>query len=257
MYQSSQPSAVASGHPAIGCVDLQTDYLPSLRRSALQGVTCTIQPGEFVAVLGLNGAGKSTWLRSLLGLVPIRSGVARVHNTPIQAATIPQIRREIGMLFQGGGLVPQLTAIDNVLCGRLGQRSSWQTLFGFEQRDRTQAFQLLDQLGLRDSAHQITRRLSGGQRQRVAIARLLMQSPSILLLDEPTAGLDVLATRNVMELVAQLNDQGMTVISVLHDLAIAQTYAQRALILETGRIIYDGDCHNLTAHFKTAEQVEI
>lgn len=180
-----------------------------------------------------------------------------MHNTPIQAATIPQIRREIGMLFQGGGLVPQLTAIDNVLCGRLGQRSSWQTLFGFEQRDRTQAFQLLDQLGLRDSAHQITRRLSGGQRQRVAIARLLMQSPSILLLDEPTAGLDVLATRNVMELVAQLNDQGMTVISVLHDLAIAQTYAQRALILETGRIIYDGDCHDLTAHFKTAEQVEI
>ena len=256
MHQRSQPSYTASVHPAIECVNLQTDYLPSLRRSALQDVTCTIQPGEFVAVLGLNGAGKSTWLRSLLGLVPIQSGSARVHNTLIQAVTIPQIRREIGMLFQGGGLVPQLTAIDNVLCGRLGQRPPWQTLFGFGQRDRTQAFQLLNQFGLHDSAHQITRRLSGGQRQRVAIARLLMQSPSVLLLDEPTAGLDVLATRYVMERAAQLNDQGMTVISVLHDLTIAQTYAQRALIFEAGRIIYDGDCHNLTAHFRTAEQVE-
>lgn len=256
MHQRSQPSDAASVHPAIACVDLQTHYLPSLRRSALQGVTCTIQPGEFVAVLGLNGAGKSTWLRSLLGLVPIQTGVARVHNTPIQTATIPQIRREIGMLFQGGGLVPQLSAIDNVLCGRLGQRSSWQTLFGFDNRDRAQASQLIEELGLRDSAHQITRRLSGGQRQRVAIARLLMQSPSILLLDEPTAGLDVLATRHVMDLLAQLNDQGMTVISVLHDLAIAQTYAQRTLIFEAGRIIYDGDCHNLTAHFRTAQQVE-
>ena len=254
MRRSQQPYT-ASMHPAIVCVDLQTAYLPSLRRAALQGVTCTIQPGEFVAVLGLNGAGKSTWLRSLLGLVPIRSGVARVHNTPIQTATMPQIRREIGMLFQGGGLVPQLSALDNVLCGRLGQRSPWQTLFGFDQRDRAQASQLLNQFGLRD-AHQTTRRLSGGQRQRVAIARLLMQSPSILLLDEPTAGLDVLATRQVMELLAQLNDQGMTVISVLHDLAIAQTYAQRALIFEAGRIIYDGDCHNLSAHFRTAQQVE-
>ncbi|MBW4541653.1 MAG: ATP-binding cassette domain-containing protein [Myxacorys chilensis ATA2-1-KO14] len=257
MHSQSQQSHATSVHPAIACVDLQTAYLPSLRRSALQGVTCTIQPGEFVAVLGLNGAGKSTWLRSLLGLVPIQSGVARVHNTPIQAATIPQIRREIGMLFQGGGLVPQLTALDNVLCGRLGQRSAWQTLFGFDQRDRAHASQLLHQFGLHDSTHQITRRLSGGQRQRVAIARLLMQSPSILLLDEPTAGLDVLATRHVMELLAQLHDQGMTVISVLHDLAIAQTYAQRALIFSAGRIIYDGDCHNLTTHFRTADQVEI
>ncbi len=256
MHQRSQPSYAASVHPAIVCVDLQTAYLPSLRRSALQGVTCTIQPGEFVAVLGLNGAGKSTWLQSLLGLVPIQSGSAHVHYTPIQAATIPQIRREIGILFQGGGLVPQLTALDNVLCGRLGQRSSWQTLLGFDSRDRAQASQLLHQFGLRDSAHQITRRLSGGQRQRVAIARLLMQSPSILLLDEPTAGLDVLATRHVMELLAQLNHQGMTIISVLHDLAIAQTYARRALIFEVGRILYDGDCHNLAAHFKTAEQVE-
>jgi phosphonate transport system ATP-binding protein len=242
-------------YPAIDCINLQTPYLPSLGRSALQNVTCTIQPGEFVAVLGLNGAGKSTWLRSLLGLVPIESGSVRIYKTPVNTATLPQIRQKVGMLFQGGGLVPQLTALENILCGRLGQLSSWQTLGGFSPRDRTRAMELLHQFGLHNHANQITRRLSGGQRQRVAIARLLMQSPTILLLDEPTTGLDVLASQQVMELVAQLHQQGITVVSVLHDLVIAAAYAQRSLIFEAGQIVYDGDCQNLNTHFSSVGTV--
>jgi phosphonate transport system ATP-binding protein len=165
----------------------------------------------------------------------------------MQAQTRRQ-RRDISILFQGGGLVPQLTAWENVLCGCLGVRSSWQTLWGFPLRDRQRALQLLTELGLAAQRDQKTSQLSGGQQQRVAIARVLMQSPKILLIDEPITGLDILAAKQVMDIFAKLNYDGMTIVAVLHDLAIAADYAQRAIVLDAGRVIYQGDCQNLPDH---------
>ena len=156
------------------------------------------------------------------------------------------------MLFQGGGLIRQLSAIDNVLCGKLGVRKTRQTLWGFPQCDRTLALELLIQLGLREQIYQKTSQLSGGQQQKVAIARALMQSPQILLADEPTTGLDVVASQQVMATLAQLHQQGLTIITVLHDLALATEYAQRAIILDSGKVIYDGKCENLQARFSSA-----
>jgi phosphonate transport system ATP-binding protein len=154
------------------------------------------------------------------------------------------------MLFQRGGLIPQLSALENVLCGRLGTLTTWQTLWGFTRSDRRLALSLLAQLGLLEQAYQRTSQLSGGQRQRVAIARTLIQSPQILLVDEPTAGLDIGATQQVMEILSDLNrDRGITVIAVLHDLALVKEYAQRAIILEQGQVKYDGTCSNVSAQF--------
>ncbi|QLE54324.1 phosphonate ABC transporter ATP-binding protein [Nostoc sp. TCL26-01] len=234
----------------IQCHNLETAYAASLHRPILDGISCQIKQGEFVALLGLNGAGKSSLLRSLVGLVPLVKGEIHINGVVMTPRTLPQIRRDIGMLFQGSGLIRQLSAVENVLCGRLGIRKTWETVFGFPQRDRLLALELLEQLGLRELAYQKTSKLSGGQQQRVAIARALIQSPQILLADEPTTGLDVIATQQVMETLVELHtQQGMTIVTVLHDLGMAARYAQRAIVLDAGRILYDGHCDNLQAQF--------
>jgi phosphonate transport system ATP-binding protein len=243
--QMAQDAQLSSA--AIACSNLHSPFLASLKRPALDGVNCVIRSGEFVTILGLNGAGKSTLLRSLVGLVPIQKG--RIHiNGVVVNSKLSRQRREVSILFQGGGLVPQLTALENVLCGCLGQRSTWQTLTGFRRSDRLQALQLLQELGLEAQIDQKTSHLSGGQRQRVAIARILMQSPKILLVDEPITGLDVLAAKQVMDILSRLHQQGITIVSVLHDLTIAADYAQRAIVLNAGRVTYDGACENLPDH---------
>jgi phosphonate transport system ATP-binding protein len=242
---------------AIECQNLKTAYAAFLNRPILNGINCRIHRGEFVALLGLNGAGKSTLLRSLVGLVPLSQGSISINGTAMTKHTLPKIRRDIGMLFQGGGLIRQLSAIENVLCGRLGIRKTWQTLLGFSQSDRRLAMELLEQLGLKELADQKTSQLSGGQQQRVAIARALIQSPQILLADEPVTGLDVMASQHVMETLSQLHSQqDMTIVTVLHDLGIAEQYAQRAIVLDAGRIIYDGSCNNLQAKFSQVLSVE-
>jgi phosphonate transport system ATP-binding protein len=234
----------------IECKQVSTAYVPSLNRPILNQINCTIKQGEFVVLLGLNGAGKSTLLRSLVGLVPLQLGTISINDRKMSHRSLPIIRRDVAMLFQGGGLIGQLSAIDNVLCGRLGGKSSWQTFFGFSRSDRRIALELLEELGLKEQAFQKTSQLSGGQQQRVAIARALIQSPQILLADEPITGLDVMACKQVMDILATLNsDQGITIVTVLHDLAIAREYAQRAIVLDGGRVVYDGNCRNIETQF--------
>lgn len=236
--------------PAIECQDLKTAWITSLDRPILQGVNCTINRGEFVTLVGLNGAGKSTLLRALVGLVPLQRGEIRVNGVVVTPRTLVRIQRDVGLLFQGGGLIRQLSAQENVLCGRLGELPTWQTLWGFSKRDRRLALDLLAQMGLKDQAYQKTGQLSGGQQQRVAIARALIQLPQILLADEPISGLDVIAAQQVMDILSELHSrQGMTIVVVLHDLAIAAAYAKRAIVLDAGRVVYDGSCQNLQAQF--------
>lgn len=235
--------------PVIECHQLETAYQPSLSRPILNKIDCQIHKGEFVALLGLNGAGKSTLLRALVGLVPWQKGEILINGVAVSKRSPISTNREIGMLFQGGGLIRQLSAIENVLCGRLGELSSWKTLGGFPKQDRRRAMDLLASLGLQDRAYQKTSKLSGGQQQRVAIARCLIQSPQILLADEPITGLDVNASQQVMETLSGLQQKGMTIVAVMHDLHIAASYAQRAIVLDAGQIIYDGDCNHLPTQF--------
>ncbi|MEG3851290.1 ATP-binding cassette domain-containing protein [Microcoleus sp. herbarium19] len=242
----------------IECSKLETAYSPSLNRPILNGIDCKIKQGEFVALLGLNGAGKSTLLRSFVGLVPVKSGEIRINDIVINTRTIARIRRDIGLIFQGGGLVKQSQAIDNVLCGCLGSLKTWETLWGFPKKKRDRALELLANFGLQDLAYQKTGQLSGGQQQKVAIARALIQSPQILLADEPTTGLDVIAAQQVMEILSLLHkEQGMTVVVVLHDLGMASTYPERAIVLDCGQIVYDGKCHNLSEKFSKSTHPKV
>ena len=106
--------------PAIACRNLRTDYQSTLQRPILNGIDIQINHGEFVALLGLNGAGKSTFLRSLVGLVPVNQGEIQICGTRVEQNHIGEVRKNVGFLFQGGGLVDQLSCLDNVLCGCLG-----------------------------------------------------------------------------------------------------------------------------------------
>jgi|688.fasta_scaffold32760_7 phosphonate transport system ATP-binding protein len=235
--------------PAIACRNLRTDYQSTLKRSILNGIDIQINHGEFVALLGLNGAGKSTFLRSLVGLVPVNQGEIQICGTRVEQNHIGEVRKNVGFLFQGGGLVDQLSCLDNVLCGCLGELTTWQSLWGFPKRDRRVAMQLLQKMGLQEQIYQKAKQLSGGQRQRVAIARTLIQSPHILLADEPTTGLDVSGIQQVMGNLQAMHRQGLTIVVVLHDLALAAQYAERAIILEDGKVWYDGDCQNIDKQF--------
>ena len=241
--------------PAIACHNVRTSYQSTLKRPILNGIDLEVKHGEFVALLGLNGAGKSTLLRSLVGLVPINHGEIEICGSSVNQKHLGEVRKNIGFLFQGGGLVDQLSSLDNVLCGCLGELNTWQSLWGFPKRDRRVAMQLLQKLGLQEQIYQKARQLSGGQRQRVAIARTLIQSPHILLADEPTTGLDVSGINQVMTSLQEMNRKGLTVVVVLHDLALAAQYADRAIILQEGRIWYDGDCQNIEEQFNQLQQI--
>jgi phosphonate transport system ATP-binding protein len=234
--------------PAIACKQV-ISKVKTNSRPILDGIDCEIKRGEFVAILGLNGAGKSSLLRSIAGLLPLKSGNILINDISITPHNLNQARHPLAMLFQGGGLIPQLCALDNVLCGKLGAFSGWQTLQGFPLSERRTALELLDRLGMAEFANQPTRQLSGGQQQRVAIARALIGSPQILLADEPVTGLDILAVRQVMQTLADLHRSGMTIVTVLHDLGLASIYAQTAIILDRGRVVYHGSSQNVSQEF--------
>jgi phosphonate transport system ATP-binding protein len=236
--------------PVIDCQNLTVGYDSSQSRPVLNKINSQIKLGEFVAIMGLNGAGKSTWLRCLAGLVPIQQGQVQILGHSANPRNYPQIRQHLGTIIQGGGLIQQLSVIENVLCGCLGRSSSWQTLMGFPVVEQTKALQLLQQFGLADQANCMVKQLSGGQQQRVAIARTLMQNVTILLADEPTNGLDVIVAKQVMDTLADLNrKKSMTTMVVLHDLQMAETYAHRAIILDQGKIFYDGGTDSLSQKF--------
>jgi phosphonate transport system ATP-binding protein len=235
--------------PAIVCQNVVSQAKIG-NRPVIDGIDCEIKRGEFVAVLGLNGAGKSSLLRAIAGLLPLRSGSILINNIPVTPRTLKQARQPLAMLFQGGGLIPQLCALDNVLCGKLGAFSGWQTLTGFPTSTRHTALELLDRLGVGEFANQPTRQLSGGQQQRVAIARALIRSPQILLADEPVTGLDIIAIQQVMQTLSHLHQEGMTIVTILHDLTLASTYAQTVIVVDHGRIVYRGSSQNLSAEFE-------
>jgi len=243
--------------PAIACHNVRTTYQSTLKRPILNGIDLEINHGEFVALLGLNGAGKSTLLRSLVGLVPVNQGEIQICGTTVTPKHVDEVRKNVGFLFQGGGLVDQLSCLDNVLCGCLGDLNTWQSLWGFPKRDRRVAMQLLQKMGLQEQIYQKARQLSGGQRQRVAIARTLIQSPQILLADEPTTGLDVSGINQVMSSLQEMHRKGLTVVVVLHDLALAAQYAQRAIILQEGQVWYDGDCQNMDRQFAKFQNLSL
>lgn len=212
---------------------------------ALDDVSLTIEPGQFVVIVGLSGSGKSTLLRCVNRLVEPTSGriwLGDEEITGARSAQLRQLRMRIGMIFQQFNLVKRAPVLRNVLAGRLGTTPTWRCLLGqFREADIRDAFANLDRVGIAETAYQRADTLSGGQQQRVAIARALMQSPQLMLADEPVASLDPATSHSVMRYLEEINrDDGITILCNLHFLSLARRYATRLIALKAGHIVFDG-----------------
>ena len=201
--------------------------------SALDGVDFSIEKGEFVAIMGPSGSGKST-LMNLLGCLDLpSSGIYRLENLDIQHLKSNQLaevrNRRIGFVFQSFNLLPRATALEN---------TELPLLYGRVPKSTEIAFQALERVGLAHRAKHKPTELSGGERQRVAIARALVNSPAIILADEPTGNLDSTTGKEILNLFLELNQEGVTLILVTHEQKIAEQ-AKRIMQMRDGKIISD------------------
>jgi putative ABC transport system ATP-binding protein len=200
---------------------------------ALRGVSITIQPGEFVCLMGPSGSGKTTLLNVIGGLDEASRGHIVVEGENLVALSEDQLAalrlRKMGFIFQSYNLLPNFTAQENVEAPMVLAKT------GRKER-RQRARQLLEKVDLADRAHHYPSELSGGQQQRVAIARALANDPPILIADEMTGDLDSETGFAIMELAAQLNREGMTIVYVTHDPRMAD-FAQRLILLRDGKIV--------------------
>jgi len=223
---------------------------------ALKSINLDVPDGEVMALIGPSGAGKSTAIRCINRLVEPTGGTVILNGTEITALgsrELRRARRRIGMIFQEYALVERLTVMENVLSGRLGYVSFWQSFVRkFPQSDVDEAFQLLARVGLDHMADKRADELSGGERQRVGICRALIQSPDLLLVDEPTASLDPKTSRQIMRLIKELcGERKLSAIINIHDVMLAQMFAERVVGLQLGNIVYDGLPTGLSAEVLT------
>lgn len=202
---------------------------------ALRGVDLSIDRGEFVSIMGPSGSGKSTTM-AIIGCLDLpTSGVYRLNGQPVSSLTedrLSFVRKELlGFVFQSFHLLPRLTAAQNVELPLVYRG------VGPSER-RRKAAEALETVGLQDRMSHRPNELSGGQQQRVAVARAIVGQPEVLLADEPTGNLDSQASGEIMALMRQLNDGGMTVLLVTHENDIAR-YARRVIRFKDGHIISD------------------
>ena len=205
-------------------------------RPALASLNLEVRTGEALAVLGRSGSGKSTLLNMIAGLDKPSEGSVTVEGLRLDQMTetaLAKYRRErVGMVFQFFNLLDDLTVTDNVLLPA--------QLAGVQQgKARIRAAELLESLGIQRYARAFPGRLSGGERQRVAVARALMNRPSLLLADEPTGALDSASAADVQQLLTELNQRGQTLLLVTHDTALADLCATRTIELVDGKITRD------------------
>jgi putative ABC transport system ATP-binding protein len=202
---------------------------------ALRGVDLTVRAGEFVALTGPSGCGKSTLLNVIAGLEPADAGRVVVAGTDLAGLSESDLarlrRRHVGIVFQFFNLIDGMTALENVALAAL--------VAGRSRRDADdRALGLLDLLGLLDKVDAAPSTMSGGERQRLAIARALVNEPTLLLADEPTGSLDSEGGDEVLELFVRLNERGQTIVMVTHDVQIAAR-ARRVVRMRDGRVVSD------------------
>ena len=202
----------------------------------LRGITTAVRQGEVVCIIGPSGSGKSTFLRCLNRLEESTEGEVLFHGRDVgaQDTDVNQIRQSVGMVFQQFNLFPRLTAAQNIMLapvelGRVGAT---------EARDLAET--LLARVHLAEKADQLPGELSGGQQQRVAIARAMAMSPEVLLFDEATSALDPEMVSEVLEVIRELTQSGMTMILVTHEMGFAREVAQRVVFMAEGQIVEEG-----------------
>ena len=202
----------------------------------LKGVDIEVRRGEVVVIIGASGSGKSTFLRCLNRLEEPNRGRIFLEDVEIThpGTDLPKVRRNIGMIFQQFNLFPHMSAIRNVM---EGPRTVLKTP---PARAREQAGKLLDKVGLSDKLDVKPGQLSGGQQQRVAIARALAMEPKVMLFDEVTSALDPELVGEVLTVMKQLADEGMTMLVVTHEMQFGERVADRVVMFDEGVILEEG-----------------
>lgn len=220
-------------------------------KPVLKDINLEVKTSGLVAIIGPSGTGKSTLIRCINRLVEPTQGSIDFYGTNIvtlNSGALRKVRREIGMVFQEYNLVERLTVMENILSGRLGYISALNAwLRRYPAADIERAYELLDLIGLHGFENQRADSLSGGQRQRVGIARSIMQSPRLLLADEPTSSLDPKTSVEIMQLLKELGERlGIPVLVNMHDVELAKRFAVRIIGMSDGRIVYDDSPQKLT-----------
>jgi len=203
---------------------------------ALNGVSARVREGEVVVVVGPSGSGKSTVLRTINALEPHQQGTVIVDGVELTGdrRRVDAVRRKVGMVFQQFNLFPHLTVMQNIT---LAPR---QLLKLSKQNAEARAIDLLTRVGLSRHAPKYPGQLSGGEQQRVAIARALIMQPKVMLFDEPTSALDPETINDVLEVMQELAESGMTMIVVTHEMAFASHVADRVIFMDHGSIVEEG-----------------
>ena len=211
----------------------------------LQGVSLTVNKGEAVALLGRNGVGKSTTIKSIIGFTPPRHGEIRLHDTNITAWPSYKIAQQgVGLVPQGRGIFPTLTVQENItLAARNAQKGGWSYQRVLDLFPNLQA-------RLKNYGSQ----LSGGEQQMLAIARALMTNPELLLLDEPSEGLAPLIVAEIGRIITQLKNDGLSILLVEQNLTLALAIVDRVYIMSKGRMVFEGTPPQLREQEKVRQQ---
>ena len=206
----------------------------------LKGISMEVAEGEVLCIIGPSGSGKSTLLRCLNRLEEIQSGsIAVIGENIVQTKNINKLRENIGMVFQSFNLFPNYTVLENMMLAPLELKK-----MNRRQAEDT-AVSLLRKVGLEDKKNVYPHTLSGGQKQRVAIARALQMNPKIMLFDEPTSALDPEMVEEVLKVMKDLAQEGMTMVIVTHEMGFARDVADRVIFMDDGVIVEEGTASEL------------
>ena len=203
----------------------------------LKGVNLDVRQGEVVVIHGPSGSGKSTFLRCINGLEEIQGGEVRLDGETISGlknSALPAVRQKLGMVFQSYDLFPHMNILDNITLAptKVQKRS--------RKEAEAEARELLSRVNLADKEKAYPRMLSGGQKQRVAIVRALAMHPELMLFDEVTAALDPEMVREVLDVIMELSEQGLTMLIVTHEMSFARAVADRIVFMDGGHIVETG-----------------
>ncbi len=210
----------------------------------LKDINFQVKFGEVVSIIGASGSGKSTLLRCLNGLEPVQSGEIIVDGVKINGEKVDliMIRQSIGMIFQSFNLFPHMSVLDNIILAPHRVKK-------IPRREAEEiALELLSKVGLAEKAHSYPYQLSGGQKQRVAIARALAMNPKVMMFDEPTSALDPETVNDVLDVMKELAEEGMTMIVVTHEMGFAREVSQRVIHIDEGRIVEEGTPEEIFYH---------
>ena len=229
------------------------------KKQALKDINLTVEPGEVVVIIGPSGAGKSTFLRSLNRLEKITSGKIFIEDElfyhrendktvdKMETKKKKQLLLEMGMVFQRFNLFPHKTVLENVMLAPIHVKKM------SKEKAEAIAKDLIARVGLADKLGEYPARLSGGQQQRVAIARALAMEPKMMLFDEPTSALDPELVGEVLNVMKDLANQGMTMICVTHEMGFAREVADKVVFMANGKILEEGTPEEIFSNPKTPE----